>query len=63
MNKSLNQVAAIGMKNACHLLAKWAAPNSPIAPKGEKLGICGMSLEKAASKIITINTLVLMLIF
>src|SRR5690606_6380163 len=50
MNKSLNQVAIIGTKNACHFFEKYAAPKSPIAPSGEKFGICGIIRLKAATK-------------
>src|SRR5690554_5838645 len=56
MNKSLSQVAAIGIKKACHFFAKWAAPKSPIAPSGEKFGICGIIRLKAATKMNAVKT-------
>lgn len=56
MNKSLSQVAAIGINKMCHFFEKWAAPKSAMAPNGEKLEGCGIILEKAANKISPVKT-------
>jgi hypothetical protein len=47
----------MGIRKACHFRAKCAAPKRLIAPKGEKFGICGTILEKAANIMIATRVL------